>query len=60
MFYFSLLDNQSVISQPTIGADSASLSNSVVHLVDERPSRTKKVPNETFAGVTLETLPSSQ
>ena len=58
MFFFTL-DNQSVMTHPTIGGDSTSLSNSVTHLVDDRSNEsTKALPGT--GGVSLcESLPQS-
>ena len=50
------LDSQSVMTHPTIGGESTSLSNSVVHLVDDRSA--KELP-ETGAVSFCESLPAS-
>ncbi|CAF2081106.1 unnamed protein product [Rotaria magnacalcarata] len=54
-----LNDNQSVMTRPTIGGDSASLSNSVVHLIDDRSNESTKALPGTEAVSICESLPPS-
>ncbi len=53
------LDNQSVMTHPTIGGDSTSLSNSVAHLVDDRSNESTKALPGTGAISLCESLPPS-
>jgi len=57
--YFDILDNQSVMTHPTIGGDSTSLSNSVAHLVDDRSNESTKALPGTGAISLCESLPPS-
>ncbi|CAF4296564.1 unnamed protein product [Rotaria sp. Silwood2] len=52
-------DNQSVMTHPTIGGDSTSLSNSVVHLIDDRSNDSTKALPGTGAVSLCESLPPS-
>ncbi|CAF3492011.1 unnamed protein product [Rotaria socialis] len=54
-----LNDNQSVMTHPTIGGDSTSLSNSVVHLIDDRSNESTKALPGTGAVSLCESLPPS-
>ncbi|CAM4769681.1 unnamed protein product [Rotaria magnacalcarata] len=54
-----LNDTQSVMTHPTIGGDSASLSNSVAHLVDDRSNESTKALPGTGAISLCESLPTS-
>jgi len=54
-----LLDTQSVMTHPTIGGDSNSLSNSVAHLVDDRSNESTKALPGTGAISLCESLPPS-
>ncbi|UJR30837.1 hypothetical protein I4U23_018353 [Adineta vaga] len=54
-----LNDTQSVMTHPTIGGDSNSLSNSVVHLVDDRSNESTKALPGTGAVSLCESLPTS-
>ncbi len=56
---YPFLDNQSVMTHPTIGGDSTSLSNSVAHFVDERSNESTKVLPSTGAISLCESLPPS-
>jgi hypothetical protein len=53
------IDNQSVMTHPTIGGDSTSLSNSVTHLVDDRSNGSIKALPGTGAISLCESLPTS-
>ena len=53
------LDNQSVMTHPTIGGDSTSLSNSVAHFVDDRSNGSTKALPGTGAISLCESLPPS-
>jgi hypothetical protein len=53
------LDNQSVMTHPTIGGDSTSLSNSVAHFVDDRSNESTKALPGTGAISLCESLPPS-
>lgn len=53
------LDTQSVMTHPTIGGDSNSLSNSVTHLVDDRSNESTKALPGTGAVSLCESLPAS-
>jgi len=58
---FVLLDNQSVMTHPTIGGDSTSLSNSVAHLVDDRSNEsTKALPGTGAISLCESLLPSNR
>ncbi len=57
MKYISNLDTQSVLTHPTIGGDSNSLSNSVVHLVDDRSNESTKALPGTGAVSLCESIP---
>ncbi|CAF4222010.1 unnamed protein product, partial [Rotaria sordida] len=54
-----LNDNQSVMTHPTIGGDSTSLSNSVAHLIDDRSNGSTKALPGTGAVSLCESLPQS-
>ncbi|CAF3468053.1 unnamed protein product [Rotaria sp. Silwood1] len=54
-----LNDTQSVMTHPTIGGDSTSLSNSVAHLVDDRSNESTKALPGTGAISLCESLPPS-
>ncbi|CAF4440615.1 unnamed protein product, partial [Rotaria sp. Silwood2] len=54
-----LNDTQSVMTHPTIGGDSTSLSNSVAHLVDDRSNGSTKALPGTGAISLCESLPAS-
>jgi len=54
-----LNDNQSVMTHPTIGGDSTSLSNSVAHFVDDRSNESTKALPGTGAISLCESLPPS-
>lgn len=53
------VDTQSVMTHPTIGGDSTSLSNSVTHLVDDRSNESTKALPGTGAISLCESLPTS-
>lgn len=53
------LDNQSVMTHPTIGGDTTSLSNSVAHFVDDRSNESTKALPGTGAISLCESLPPS-
>ncbi|CAF0933786.1 unnamed protein product [Adineta steineri] len=55
-----LNDNQSVMTHPTIGGDSTSLSNSVAHLVDDRSNGSTKALPGTSAVSFCESLPPNR
>ncbi|UJR15776.1 hypothetical protein I4U23_002710 [Adineta vaga] len=55
-----LNDNQSVMTHPTIGGDSTSLSNSVAHLVDDRSNESTKALPGTGAVSLCESLPPNR
>jgi len=57
--FFCIIDNQSVMTHPTIGGDSTSLSNSVAHLVDDRSNESTKALPGTGAISLCESLPPS-
>ncbi|CAF1288908.1 unnamed protein product [Adineta ricciae] len=54
-----LNDTQSVMTHPTIGGDSNSLSNSVVHLIDDRSNESTKALPGTGAVSLCESIPAS-
>ncbi len=57
---FCIIDNQSVMTHPTIGGDSTSLSNSVAHLVDDRSNESTKALPGTGAVSLCESLPPNR
>jgi len=58
--FFCIIDNQSVMTHPTIGGDSTSLSNSVAHLVDDRSNESTKALPGTGAVSLCESLPPNR
>jgi len=58
--FVCILDNQSVMTHPTIGGDSTSLSNSVAHLVDDRSNESTKALPGTGAVSLCESLPPNR
>lgn len=57
IFFFA--DNQSVMTHPTIGGDTTSLSNSVAHFIDDRSNGSTKALPGTGAISLCESLPPS-